>query len=251
MDLRDGLGSVRIRDTFCVNQFAETELYQEIQPKYYVFADPLYWSSAAPENEVSSRKHLFDRILSKTSWPVTLYLPFEARDLFEGIFSRARNIRLVFYNNVPLYGAKGILNILYDLGLGIPPAQNVLIPALILSLRLGYKKIILLGADHSWHETIALDDANRVCWKDRHFYNTDAKLTPISIDGAEENLFTMDTIFQALGRMFEGYWKIEEYAKRLGAQVYNASSVTFIDAFKRRAIADMLVELSEDGHKDS
>jgi hypothetical protein len=55
----------------------------------------------------------------------------------------------------------------------------------------------------------------------------------------------MDAIFHALGRMFEGYWKIDEYTKHLGAQIYNASSVTYIDAFKRMSFSDIGKELTQ------
>ena len=249
-DINEELDIFRTGDTFCVNEFAETDLYKKIQPKYYVFADPFYWSSTPPELLMSSRNRLFGEILNKTSWPLTIYVPFEAEGLFEGVFAHNKNISLSFYNTTEFYGEKAIVNKLYDLGLCMPAPQNVLISALFLSLFLGYKKIILLGADHSWHETLALDDANRVCVKDRHFYNEDAKLTPWSMDGTEENIWTMDAIFHALAKMFEGYWKIEEYAKHLDAEVYNASSVTYIDAFKRMSFSDIRIELTQGVSKD-
>ena len=244
-DINEELEIFRMGDIFCVNDFAETDLYENIQPKHYVFADPCYWLPALPEHLISSRNHLYGKILNKTSWPLTIYVPFEAQGFFEGIVAHDKNISLSFYNTTAFDGKKTIANKLYDLGLCMPTPQNVLIPALFLSLRLGYKKIILLGADHSWHETLALDDANRVCVKDKHFYNEDAKLTPWSMDGTEENIWTMDAIFHALGRMFEGYWKIDEYTKHLGAQIYNASSVTYIDAFKRMSFSDIGKELTQ------
>jgi hypothetical protein len=249
-DIAERLDIFRTGDCFCVNEFAETDLYQKIQPKYYVFADPAYWDPVASERFVSMRNELYKKILSKTSWPLTILVPFAAKELFESVFFHSPNICLSFYNTSLLpNGEKILTNILYDLGLVIPLPQNVLISALFLSLRLGYKKIILLGADHSWHETIALDDANRVCVKDRHFYNKDAKLIPWSRDGTEENIWTMGAVFHALARMFEGYWEIAEYAKHHEAQIYNASSVTYIDAFKRKPIADLLVELKNDVQK--
>lgn len=253
MDLKDGLDALCMGDVVCVNSFAETDLYEKIKPKYYVLADPDYWSTGWSESNDAMITSLFDKILSKTSWTLTIFAPFEARELFEVTFYGSRNIRVSFYNTLLLQGTKNTLHILYDLGLSMPPPQNVLIPALYLSLRLGYVKIILLGADHSWHETLVLDDANRVCVRQPHFYDTDAKLRPLSMGVAGvhgEKLFTMDTALHAFANMFEGYWKLEEYAKYRGAQVYNASSVTFIDAFKRKPIAELLVELADDARKD-
>ena len=254
MDLKDGLDFLCMGDVVCVNSFVETDLYEKIQPKYYVLADPGYWSTAWSESYVGTRKSLFDQILSKTSWTLTIYVPFEARELFEATFSSARNIHLSFYNTQLLQGNKDTLHMLYDLGLSMPPPQNVLIPALFLPLWLGYRKIILLGADHSWHQTLVLDDDNRVCVRQPHFYETDAKLRPFSMgmksSHGEPLFFTMDTAFYAFAKMFEGYWRIEKYATHLGAKIYNASSMTFIDAFKRKSIADLMVELADDARKD-
>lgn len=244
-DIRDKLDVIQNLDTFCVGRFPESDLYRVVRPKYYVFADPMWWSSAAPDKTIMIRNCLFDRMVSDTSWPMLVCAPFEAKEFLNDIFSNSQNISLLFYNNVPLWGAKPILNALYDRNLGIPPAQNVLVTTLFLALRIGYTKIVMLGADHSWHETLALDDANRVCLRDRHFYDKDVGMKPFTMDGSDEKIFRMDTLFHALARMFEGYWKIVDYAERQNAQIVNASSATYIDAFKRRSISEALVELSE------
>lgn len=249
-DIKENMDIFRKGDTFCVNNFIESDLYEKIQPKYYVLADPDYWASAVPEGYASARNRFFDQILSRTTWPIIIYLPFAAKDVIDGIFSHEKNIRVDYYNGVPLAGERTLVNILYDNNLGMPSPQNVLIPALFLSLRLGYKKVILLGADHSWHQTLALDESNRICVRQSHFYDPNAELTPVAMEQHGQKPFTMDTLFYAIALMFEGYWKIEEYSKHLGAQIYNASSTSFIDAFKRRSISDIRSELAEDMRKN-
>lgn len=243
-DLNGRTNSLRSGDIMCVNLFAESDLYQQIEPRYYIFADPAFWEATVPENMVQMRRRCFDHILTRTTWDIIIAAPFEARALFESVFSKGATIRLMFFNNVPLWGNKRVLHLLYSLGLGLPSAQNVLIPALYLALRLGYKNIVLLGADHSWHESVSLDAANRVCLKDRHFYDQEAELKPFSMDGSAERLFTMDSLFHALATMFEGYRKIEDYSRHLGARISNASSVTFIDAFKRRSLSNVMSDLA-------
>ena len=254
MDLKEGLDILRMGDVVCVNSFAETDLYEKIQPKYYVLADPSYWSTEYSEAHVALRNSLFNQILGKTTWALTIYVPFEAKVLFEATFGGAQNIRLSFYNTQTLEVKKEVKYVLYDLGFSMPPPQNVMIPALFLALRLGYKKIILLGADHSWHQTLVLDEDNRLCVRQQHFYNSEAKLKPFSMgqeghDG-ESLFFTMDKAFSAFARMFAGYREIEKYAKHVGAQIYNASSVTFIDAFKKITISDLHVELEDEVRLD-
>jgi hypothetical protein len=226
-------------DVWCVNQFAETALYEQLQPKNYVFADSSYWRDDETESLIQVRKELFGSILNKTTWQLTIYAPFDAKNHFEVVFGCASNITLHFYNSTTVLGAKRVVKAMYDYGLGMPWVQNVLVAALFLSLRRGHKKIYLLGADHSWHETLELDDENRVCFRDRHFYEGNAALVPFVMGGNQGKTFTMAQLFFALSKMFEGYWMIKEYAEALGAEVLNASSITYVDAFKRVKLADI------------
>lgn len=241
-DIREKIGMVQKCETFCVGRFAESDLYVQVKPKYYVLTDTMWWASSAPEITVSMRDKLYRQIINETTWPLNVCAPFEAKEFLSGIFKNSPNIRLLHYNNVPLWGEERVLNRLYDLNLGMPPAQNVLVTSLFLALRMGYKKIIVLGADHSWHETLALDDLNRVCLRDRHFYDKDVSMRPFTMDGSDGKIFTMDTLFHALARMFEGYWKIARYAVTQQAMIINASSVTYVDAFKRKSFSEAIAE---------
>jgi hypothetical protein len=240
-DLRSYVDTARQIDIFCVNQFAESDLYEKLRPKYYVFADPSYWLDSEPEEILLMVARVISRIKGCTSWPLTVYAPFPARRAFEAAFSTAPNIRVVYYNNVPVAGPKRFAYALYRFGVGAPHIQNVLVASLFLALRMGYKNVVLLGADHSWHQTLVLDAANQICVKDEHFYDSDAELKPFG-----EGRFNMHMLFTAFGKMFEGYCRIEDYSQYLGARIYNASSLTFIDAFQRRSLADALAEFQKD-----
>jgi hypothetical protein len=252
-DLQEVPEALRAGDIICVNGFAESGLYGQLKPKYCVFADPMYWSPTSPAHIVSSRDNIFGAMLDKTTWPLTVYVPFEAKGLFEKYFSGSNLIRVEGYNKVGLAGEQAVVNRFFDLGLGMPSVQNVMIAAIFLALRHGYKKVILLGADHSWHETITLDEANRVCFKSRHFFGADAKLAPLTKDGTEVNIFTMGELFHALAITFDGYWELKKYSEHLGAEIVNASSVSYIDAFKRKPLTELLAEaagkLSSSSHE--
>ena len=244
-DIREQIDLIEKFDIFCVNRFAESDLYKMVRPKYYVFADPMFWATEAPEQTILIRNNLFARIKNDTSWSLLICVPFEAKEFLNDIFSNSPNINLLFYNNVPLWGDSRILNMLFDRNLGMPAAHTVLVTALFLALRTGYKKIILLGADHSWHETVTLDEKNRVCVRDLHFYNKDADLRPFTIDGSVENIFTMHRLFQVLGKMFEGHCMIAAYAEYLKTEIINASSVTYIDAYRRKNISASFSDTSK------
>jgi hypothetical protein len=245
-DICKKIDNVKNIDTFCVGRFAESQLYQLVKPKYYVFADPVFWQSKPPEKAIAMRTKLFNEIKNNTSWELTICAPFESMCFFKDCFSSNPNIKFCFYNNVPISGIKLVINYLYDFNLGLPLAQNVLIPSLYMALKIGYKNVILLGADHSWHETLTLDKYNRPCLKDRHFYDKNVDLRPFTIDGSDENIFTMASLFQAIGLMFEGYLRIYEYALRQNSQILNASSETYIDAFPRLNFNEALSSIRND-----
>jgi hypothetical protein len=129
------------------------------------------------------------------------------------------------------------------MGLAMPFCQNVLVAALYMTLRLNYKKIIIVGADHSWHQSLLLDDNNLVCMNNRHFYDQETSLSPWSKDGTVDNIWSMGELFHALAKMFEGYEEIEKYSLYRNAKIYNASSMTFIDAFQRRNILSLIEDI--------
>jgi hypothetical protein len=242
-DIRDRVDLVKGIDVFCVGRFAESDWFRILKPKYYVFADPMWWAPLPPASTLQLRNRLFGRLLEGTDWNMTLCIPFAARELYSRAFSESPHISLRCYNNVPLSGRDAVVHALYDHGLGMPPAQNVLVTSLFLALHFGYRTIGLFGADHSWHETVTLDCDNRVCVRDSHFYEQNVQLRPFSIDGSEDRIFRMDNLFHAFGEMFAGYWKVTTYAKRLHAQILNGSSTTYIDAFPRREAGDLLAAL--------
>ncbi len=235
--LQDDLKRIKnlnlITHAWCVNSFAETEFYEKIQPVHYVFADPSYWQVMVSDRISEFREKLFRAIIDRTTWPLTIYIPYEANDYFEKKFIKSKYINLLTYNSVPVSGFPIIVRQLYKFGLGMPLPQNVLISALFLALISGYKKIVLLGADHSWHQTLELDAYNRVCLRDKHFYQEDEILMPFYSNIEESRTFTMPQLFSVLSKTFEGYWAISEYARYIGVSIINASSVTFIDAFRR------------------
>jgi hypothetical protein len=231
-------------DVWCVNHFANCDEYQTVKPKYYVFADPDFWADNLSVNFVGKREQFFITLAKRTTWPLIIYVPNNARLYVESLFANHINITVKGFNNITPSGWKKMIKVLYDLGLAMPHIQNVLVATLFLSLKVGYKEIILLGSDHSWHETLLLDDANRVCLRDKHFYDHASALTPFYKDGAEQETFKMHEILFAFSKMFEGYWEVKEYSESVGAEIINASSITFIDAFRRVKPEKFLIEKS-------
>jgi hypothetical protein len=219
----------------CVNSFALTEDYEKLKPSYYAMHDPGLWLS---DSEIP--RTIFNSIMEKTTWPLTLFIPRSARkSSYIKRLSNFQNIKIVLYNYTVYKGASGIGNWLYKNNLAMPQSQNVLVASLFLCLNLKFKEIYVFGADHTWHENIHVDDDNVLCIKDVHYYDNqeEIKLRKFYKGLHLKETFTVHEIFEAWAKVFKGYWAIEKYAKYCGSKIYNASEVSFIDIFERKKVS--------------
>ncbi|MEW6507628.1 MAG: hypothetical protein AB1432_07785 [Bacteroidota bacterium] len=216
----------------CVNFFAISSEYEKIKPEYYVLAAPEFWLVKSSEYFREKKEILIDILLNKTKWEMFLLIPCQASDSeFVMKVSKNQFIKFIFYNNAPVEGLKSVSHLMFKLNLGMPRPHNVLIPSIFLALNLGFKKIIIFGADHSWHEEIKVDENNSVSVNHEHFYDCQKVQMPMyKLEG--EKYFLHD-IFRKLQFAFKGYFVLRHYANSLGAEVLNASSKSYIDAFDR------------------
>jgi hypothetical protein len=119
----------------------------------------------------------------------------------------------------------------------MPPPQNVLIGALMVGLACKFSRIIILGADHSWHLGFAIGSDGKLLSTEHHFY--DKQPWKVAVEHPEtRQRATIHDYFYILYRTFRSYHLINEFAGSTGTRIINASSVTYIDAFERRNIAD-------------
>ena len=235
LDLEKNARFISSTHCICVNNFALTEHFESVKPRYYYVLDPAFWISDVNTEMNSLRKNIFKAIAEKCSWQMTLICPIEAiHSVFFAELQFPPNIKLINFNKFPLRGAKLIVFYLLNKGYGCIPSYNVLAGALIAAIRLGYKKIFLFGADHSWHQTISVDSENTVCEGETHFYDVNApKPRPFIVSFASTKTFKMHEIFKRWADVFYWYHIIRSYAKSRDSIIYNASSISFIDAFER------------------
>jgi len=221
----------------CVNNMVESNEYESLKPKYYVLLDPGYFSDNISDSLRESKDKFVDAMISKTKWNMILYLPWHSRGNKElqKISSNNSLIQIVYFNSNIVRGFRMFKFLLFKKNLGMIQAQNVLVAALFIALNIGYKEIYLLGADHSWHENIVLNEDNQVCVKQIHYYD-DNKLVvhrPIYKNSEETETFKMNELFTAWSLVFKGYYDLKQYALHLNARIINISTKTYIDAFER------------------
>jgi hypothetical protein len=217
-----------------VNDFALSDSYTIFKPCFYVFADPGYWVDGANADVIEVRDKVFDIILSNTSWNIKVFIPYLGHK--NGIIkSRLKNnnlIEIVYYNSASVEGFDFIKNNLYKFNMAMPSAQNVLIAAIFLAMNIGFKRVCVFGADHSWTENIIVNPENQVCLTDKHFYNTDnSKVKPwLKVSGEP---YKMHEILYDLSNSFKKYHELKFYGNTIGAEIINYTSGSYIDAFVR------------------
>ena len=221
----------------CVNHFALSKEYSELQPGYYVMLDPGLW-----EKDREDSKKLFEIIIERTTWELQLLLPQKAKNAvaIKHLERSNPNIKINYFNYTVFRGFPKTAHFFYSSNLAMPQSQNVLVATLFLAINMHFKKIILVGADHTWHENLHINESNQLCLKDVHFYENESKVNYRLFykDLGQKETFTMHEILFTFSKVFYGYQLLKRYADFSGTTIYNASEVSFIDAFERKKMQE-------------
>lgn len=213
--------------TMAVNFAANTPDFFRLQPAYYVLADGHFFNSHSADPNVA----LLWESLRSIDWEMTLFVPLSQRKFLSTLPTLQTNITVKYYNLTPLEGKESIIFPLIDKGLGMPRPRNVLIPAIMLAMREGFKRIVLAGADHSWSKSLWVDDKNRVISVQPHFYaDNDKERQRVENEYVGYHLHD---IYNSLAIAFGSYHLIQRYATARDVSIVNATPGSFIDAFPR------------------
>lgn len=216
--------TLRSLPTLAVNFAANTPVFADIRPRYYVLADPLFFTR--PDDANVAR--LFQS-LGRADWPITLFVP-------GGVNCRVEN-PMITVSHFPMLGVEGSARLerwAYGHRLGMPRPRNVLIPSIMVGIWLGFKQIYLTGADHSWMSTIHVADDNRVESRQPHFYKDNAhEVERIRVDYIDRPLHSVVHSFYVA---FRAYHQIQRFATRAGVEIINSTPGSFIDAFPRKSL---------------
>ncbi len=224
---------LQAKTLICVNFFPTTSYFEKLKPQILVISAPELWRSDATDNYKTLSQQLFETIKIKTTWPLYLFLPFSAKKYPEWKKALGNNnfIQIHYYNLTPIEGFKWFRHLMYTLQWGMPRPHNVLIPSIMIGMYLGFKKIYLWGADHSWLKEITVDDNNQVLVNQKHFYDENtSKPLPMNKFRGTRKLYEVLIKFV---HAFKGYIDIENYAQSRNIEIYNATPNSYIDAFKR------------------
>lgn len=217
--------------TMAVNFAANAPEYFDVRPDYYVMADPHFFRNDGRDPNVG---RLWGN-LRKSDWKMTLFLPVQHRRKILDFFSREgalpAGVTLKWFNLTPAEGARPLRHLLYRRGWATPRPRNVLIASLMIALREGFRDIVIVGADHTWTQSLWVDDKNRVVSVQPHFYKDNEK--ELDRVAKEYEGYHLHDILGSMTIAFRSYHLIADYAASIGARIANATSGSFIDAFPR------------------
>lgn len=227
-NIADNHESLRRAETMAVNFAANAEEFASLTPRYYLLADPHFFSPSGSDPNVD---RLYNRLETVVTWPMTLYVPVGA-----SVRLNNPSIRIERFNFVGVEGFDGLENWAYRHGLGMPRPRNVLIPAIMTGMLAGYRRIVIIGADHSWLRTLSVDDANRVVTVQPHFYK-DSDVEKERVTAVYRDVRLHD-ILMSFHVAFKSYHTIGRYARSTGVEIINSTPGSFIDAFTRKPFPD-------------
>lgn len=211
-----------------VNFAANTPMFTSMKPAFYVLADPHFFVASDSDPNVSA----LWRHLGEADWGMTLFVPY-GRESMAGRLTGGR-ITVRGFTMTPAEGFRCLRHAVYSAGSGTPRPRNVLIPALMIALRLGFGTIYVAGADHTWTRTLSVDDSNRVVSIQPHFYEDDEHEQ--KRQRVEYHNYPLHSILQSLYTAFRAYFLIQQYAESIGARIFNVTPGSFIDAFPRATL---------------
>lgn len=228
--LREQVGKV---DFLAVNFFALDDDFLRLQPAYYVVSDPMFFR----DSYMKERVEAFYRALNeRVTWRMNLYVQFYNPEKFDYARHVSNpNIRIIPFHSHMYRGFRRVEFWLFRHGLGSANFGTVVQNGEYVAMQLGYRQIELYGVDHTLLEGLTVDDGNRLCRLDRHYYDKEAVAVPKPMfQKVPHRPYTMAEYLAEVAELFRGHEVLEAYARSIGVRIVNCTRGSMIDAYARR-----------------
>ncbi len=219
-------------DKCMVNFAANTSVFWDIKPSYYCVTDPAFF-----RNNMEKDVTLLIENLKKVDWALTFYVTYyDYKHHIENTeLDRFKHVSFVPFHSTAFpfsFRFRKLAYWLFSRGQAMPHTTSVSVPVIMNAINTGYTRINLYGYDQDWIHNVVVDDSNRVCLFDTHYYNEAGEYRPWLKNPKET--FTMYEIMHSQAELFETYWFIRQYIDYLGnVRIINHSPNSLIDAFER------------------
>ena len=223
------------RDIYVVNYFAKSSFFKSLKPNYYFFADKMFWLDNILPNVKNENNKIFD-ILKNIEWPLTIICPDEGFNFIKKKLSSNKKLNFISIQNRPinLLTEKMRLFVLKNRFFTIPNVNSV-ITLIWCSIVLGYKKIHLFGIDFSGFKSISINqETNELLISPEHFYRNSK-----SEKNASKKYINVEAkkISHRIFQTYRAFYYLEilsKLAEIKGVDIYNRSSFSYVDSFKRK-----------------
>ena len=223
------------KDLMCVNYFAEDPLFATLRPKYYVLSDPKFFRQNVQQERIM---RFYKTLNERVTWQMNLYVQYYNPEHFD--YRKVLpnpNIRIIPFHTQVYHGFQNLEFWLFDRGLGSANYGTVVQVCEYVALVLGYKQVELFGVDHTLLNGLCVDEHNRLCRVDAHYYDDKpAEPTPM-YQNVPHRPYTMTVYLTELAELFRGHEVLRDYAEHCGARIINRTHQSMIDAYDREPLA--------------
>ncbi|WP_142603204.1 hypothetical protein [Solitalea koreensis] len=228
-------------ELFVVNSFAVSPYFVDLKPANYIFLDQYFTAYDGKQTPIEAVKKTFEHLATDVSWPITIFMPAKsARNSFHLELKKSNpNINICYYNYVVAKGFKWVKHWLFSHNLAMPQCQNILNACIFIAINRKFKNVYLLGADHSWHEQLIVDNSNDIVITDKHFYNEKGKEIEMKSRAHDPKEYGIHKFFELISKAFYSYLVLRSYADSQGVNIFNSSEKSYIDAFERKSIPNV------------
>lgn len=213
-----------------MNYYPNSEVFWKIKPKVICFADPMFYMKSSRESEA---KELYSKMQS-IDWQMNVYIPAQFENEFRE-FSKLyenKNLNIIGINTFNYAGRIG-KHWFYKNGYATPSVETVAILAIYTAIMSGYKEIRLYGVDHTFFDSMYIDQQNRLCQRYKHFYSDEEIIKPMVDIITGENL-RISQHLEECSRLFRAHEVINAFAKYMGVKIYNYTQGSMIDEYERK-----------------
>ncbi len=209
----------------CVaNFFANSDIFCQLQPSFYILADPKFFGGQKYKKENELIIHLNNIV----TWPMTLFIVNWGADYTKKIITNP-NITIRTTTVLQYEGFENNRFENYKKGKAVPSFVNVLMMAEYVLLNMGCKDIRLYGVDHTFFDGMIVNDDNHVCLLERHYYGENI----VEKVDSHGHFYTTAEWIMDKYLTFKEHELIRSYADYLGAQIVNCTRNSLIDAYVR------------------
>ena len=219
-----------------VNGFAATDLFHKLKPDYYIIVDPMVFLPSADERLKKFQESTINALIDNTKWEMKILVPFSAKRSYfiNKLEGNNSHIKIIYLKNIQVIGGSQRLNnFFFSHNLANPFYMTVLINAIFSGLKMGFNKIIVWGADHSWHENYELGKNNYIHRMDKHFSDKNEAGNLIVLKKQDGSPVKVHEEFLNISNVLKVYHSLESFSRKLNCRIINLSSKTWIDAFVR------------------